>query len=370
MVKGTEQTWRHDNHFDSGDTDEAGFINGASANGNECPYYMIFDDGFLNNSAYFSNKNDPNDTEDHIVMASTTIKEDKKDWNEKEDREPVTHEDLQEEAKKSLENHEDKSGLNDDYDPGNLYADTVIGDKFCEEEEVMTALKALGVFIIIAKFAIPMIIIIMGVMDMVKTVNDGTPDSLKTQAKIFGKRVVLGLAIMFGPTIFNAFLSGLNQYQVISDDINQCQNCLLDPFAEGKCSKQGNTNDVDAPPLENDKTASADELNNDKSASADELNDKKSATADDLDNDKTASGDLGDQKKSASGDLGDQNKSAKGNLGDQGKNANVGNIGSDQSASTGDIGTDQSADVGHTNNPRNDNVNVARINKNRNDSVN
>ena len=212
----------------------------------ECPYYMIADVAGVNQLEAGYSKDDLLSrwklTTDTHLLVSTTISEDKDDYNEESDGRPVTREDEVEKAGDFT--HEEKVGGNDDYDPGDPYQQH-IGDYFCGQDEVVLALRTIGLLIILAKFAIPIIIIFIGTIDLSKTVVAGTQDSLHKQFKALGWRVLIGLIIMFSPTFINAVLSGLAYYQIVSEDINRCQNCLLNPLGTGNCQKNsegsGNT---------------------------------------------------------------------------------------------------------------------------------
>ena len=227
-----------------------------------------------------------------------------------------------------------------------------VGENFCSEEEVVTALKALGIFIMIAKFAIPMIIIALGTWDLVKAITAGTEDTLKKQITSLIVRAVVGLAVLFAPTIANAILSGLNQYNVISDDINECQNCLLNPLTEGKCAGSDNNKTVDAGDLNYDKSVDAGDLNYNKSADAGDLNYNKSADAGDLNYNKNAdAGDLNYNKNAEAGDL-NYNKSASGDL-NYNKDASAGDLNNNKNVSTGETNNNKNVNVGETQQPSN-----------------
>ena len=216
-----------------------------------------------------------------------------------------------------------------------------VGENFCSEEEVVTALKALGVFLMIAKFAIPMIVIALGTWDLVKVITAGTEDSLKKQFISLGVRIIVGLAVLFAPTLANAVLSGLNQYNLISDEINECQNCLLNPLTEGKCADSSGKKNVNADQLTNDKSVDAGDLNYNKSADAGDLNYNKNASADDLNNKKDVNaGDL-NYKKDASGNL------------DYNKNASADDLNHNNNVTTGETNNNKNVNVGETQQPSN-----------------
>ena len=235
-----------------------------------CPYYMVIDKAGWNDMEAGYDKEDlknrwGTDTKDTQLLVSTDIAEDKEDYNEEEDGAPVRKEDEQQRAEDRKTGSEVRAGLDDDWNPDDPYGFHV-GDSFCGEPRVITALKALGVFIIIARFAVPILVIIFGSKDFIETIISGKEESLKADAKKLGLRVVVGLFVFFAPTIANAFFNGLNRYQVISDQVNQCQNCLLNPFNEAYCvegkdapgSTNANTKSVNASNIATTRNAGVD----------------------------------------------------------------------------------------------------------------
>ena len=214
--------------FDNNEFPSATFYNGANLQ--KCPYYMIVDYNGKN-SVSFTNTREST-SGDRVVLISETIKDDKPDYDEERDGRTETDEETEERTKKENEKH--KEEVNEWTDMERPY-DKYVGDNVCGEERVTKALRALGIFILIAKFAIPIIIIVKGTLDLVNTVTKGTSDSLKKEFTSLGFRVVIGLFIMFAPTILKASISGLSYYKVISKEAEACQKCLFDPFGEGNC---------------------------------------------------------------------------------------------------------------------------------------
>jgi hypothetical protein len=239
QFKGVDQGfWTHDHFGNPKLSNEAKDL----IKQNKCPYYMIADYNW-NNSAEFTNTRERSEGK-RQVMVSSEIAENKKDYDPSKDGE---NEDLEKELERANEEnekaHEKVLHALDQDDPFN---GEHIGEDICHDENIVRALKALGVFIVLAKFAIPMIIIIFGTIDFIKVVMAGTEKSLSEQAKSLGMRVVIGLGIFFAPTLVNAFLNGLTYYQVISEEARACQSCLLDPFNSLNCKTvKGSGNAVD-----------------------------------------------------------------------------------------------------------------------------
>ena len=237
----------------------------------ECPHYMIVDVKNINEVDYHDDKEVLKSSWNLSIdtrLISWTGKDD--DYDPNEDGDVKDKEELAEEEKKKSEEDETRSGLDNDWNPDDPYGFHV-GDQFCAEKRVVTGLRALGIFILFARFAVPILIIIFGSKDFINSIMSGKTDSLKQDGMKLGWRVIVGLFVFFVPTIANAFFNGLSYYRVISDDANQCQNCLLNPFNENYCkvgadatgSTDANKRDVDYTNIETTRNASADgELGN------------------------------------------------------------------------------------------------------------
>jgi hypothetical protein len=250
-------------------------VNTYVSMGKKCPPYVVANTSAAAEVYAFYNENEAStqynkytsQPEESHVFASTTSEADfsvsassvyalNKDYNSQVDSQIQQSRDrVQSEASEKI-----TGDWNDDYSH-----DYHVGDKFCGEPRVVQALKALGVIIVIARFLVPIIVIVIGSKDFVSAVLSGESSTLRTSAKKLGLRVVIGLFVFFIPALAHAFLSGLSHYNLISDDINQCQNCLLDPFNEAYCIVDGdaagstpNRNNVDSQNVDTTRNANAD----------------------------------------------------------------------------------------------------------------
>ena len=116
-----------------------------------------------------------------------------------------------------------------------------IGQNFCSQKETMDTLRVVGYFLLVIRIVVPFIVIIFGSFDLFKAVTGGDEKSLSASAKKLGFRFLIGFSIFLVPTLIHIVLSGLNSYEVISDDANVCQTCLLKP---GDC-EDGVPSDAD-----------------------------------------------------------------------------------------------------------------------------
>ena len=108
----------------------------------------------------------------------------------------------------------------------------VVGANFCDEEEAIKALKAVGYLLFIAKIMVPLIIVGIGTWDLVKAVQD--PDkALSKSVKALLIRVALGVLIFFIPRIVYVVLDGAEKFGVMSSESANCRKALLDPWNMG-----------------------------------------------------------------------------------------------------------------------------------------
>lgn len=100
---------------------------------------------------------------------------------------------------------------------------------FCEgTKDIM---QIVGWFLFILKIVIPIIIIVLGALDLGKAVTASKDDEIKKSAKSLGMRVVAGIIIFLIPSfviwIFG-LVSGFSEAQVALG-WDTCEQCLLHP---------------------------------------------------------------------------------------------------------------------------------------------
>ena len=107
-----------------------------------------------------------------------------------------------------------------------------VGANFCDEEEAIKALKAVGYLLFIAKIIAPLIIVGIGTWDLVKAVQD--PDkALSKSAKGLLIRFAIGILVFFIPRIVYVVLDGAEKFGVVSSESANCRKALLDPWNMG-----------------------------------------------------------------------------------------------------------------------------------------
>lgn len=116
----------------------------------------------------------------------------------------------------------------------------VAGDP-CNENSIKRVLKIFGFILLVAKIAVPLIIIGMGTFDLFKSVVDKDEKSFGKQIKQLIIRIVAGLIVFFIPNIINAAFSLSDRFGIIEDDkYATCRSCVLDPTNEAGCNTTSN----------------------------------------------------------------------------------------------------------------------------------
>lgn len=115
----------------------------------------------------------------------------------------------------------------------NLFQILADNTDFCESAAGYRLFGFVGHILRIIQIAVPVIIILMGTIDLIKAVVAQKDDGVKKAQSILIKRLIYGVIIFFVPVIAN-FLVNL----VGGDTTNQCLTCVLDK--PGDCVETGN----------------------------------------------------------------------------------------------------------------------------------
>ena len=99
---------------------------------------------------------------------------------------------------------------------------------FCTSTATM--LRFVGYAILIFKVAIPIIIIVLGMMDFGKAVVSEKDEDIKKQAVKLGRRALAGLIIFFIPTVINWLFSTVPG--ATNGDLAICRECLLNATSD------------------------------------------------------------------------------------------------------------------------------------------
>ena len=101
-----------------------------------------------------------------------------------------------------------------------------VGENICGEESVKKILRLVGVIIILAKILIPLILIVLGSIDLYKGVYGKSEKDLVSGVKSLALRILAGVFIFFVPSIINMAFDII--YESTGRVTNECITCVLD----------------------------------------------------------------------------------------------------------------------------------------------
>ena len=106
---------------------------------------------------------------------------------------------------------------------------------FCSNEGVLTLFSILGIGVTAIKIAIPIILIIMGMLDMGKAVTSGKDDEIKKELVVFLKRAIAAILVFFIPSLVGLIMQIVNNSLTDSNacGYSQCVSKLTG--VGGKC---------------------------------------------------------------------------------------------------------------------------------------
>ena len=111
----------------------------------------------------------------------------------------------------------------------NVYASNeIVAENFCTDAS--NTLKLVGMFIVVVKIAVPILVIIMATMDFFKIVMSGKDSDFKKEAIILGKRFLMGVIVFMLPSIINLAVNSFDSNP--NADYKVCVDCLTKP---GSC---------------------------------------------------------------------------------------------------------------------------------------
>ncbi len=122
--------------------------------------------------------------------------------------------------------------------PSTTQAVEYVAENPCDENSIKTVMRLFGYVLLIARVAVPLIIIGLGTFDLAKSVIDKDEKSLGKQVKQLGIRILAGLIVFFVPNIVAVVFSMSDKLNIIeTGQYKTCADCLLKP---GNCNISDN----------------------------------------------------------------------------------------------------------------------------------
>lgn len=100
------------------------------------------------------------------------------------------------------------------------------------ESSVLKIFRLAGYAIVLVKILVPIIIIIIGSIDLGKVLISGENDKISEVVNKFVKRFIAAAIIFFVPTLVSYALSYVKGTESVLSDFNVCHECLLSPLSD------------------------------------------------------------------------------------------------------------------------------------------
>lgn len=119
-----------------------------------------------------------------------------------------------------------------------LLMDIAVGTNagFCRE--TIEVWQFIGVALLVFKIVIPVILIILGMVDLGKAVISSDDKSIGKAVKSVAFRVIAAVVIFFIPTLIGAVFSLIGSFGEAKDDFKICKECITSPInKKGTCQQ-------------------------------------------------------------------------------------------------------------------------------------
>ncbi len=106
--------------------------------------------------------------------------------------------------------------------------------EFCTEAR--DVFYTVGMFLLVFKIVIPILLIIFGMIDLGKAVISSDDKAVSKAAKSLLNRVIAGVCIFFVPTIVGVIFSMVGSFKEdLKDQYDVCAGCISSPTNSTKC---------------------------------------------------------------------------------------------------------------------------------------
>ena len=104
---------------------------------------------------------------------------------------------------------------------------TLAGIGFCSN--TANIWSVVGYFVLIIKIVIPLLLIVLGMIDLGKAVISSDEKAIKSSTNILIKRFIAAVVIFFLPSIGGACFRLVNGFSSVEADYMVCVNCVTNP---------------------------------------------------------------------------------------------------------------------------------------------
>ena len=93
--------------------------------------------------------------------------------------------------------------------------------------QLLASFKLIGIFVSIVKIIVPVILIIMGSIDMTKAVISNEGDAILKSAILFGKRALASVLVFMAPSVILGIFHMVDGMDNFDSKYKTCLNCIL-----------------------------------------------------------------------------------------------------------------------------------------------
>ncbi len=110
-----------------------------------------------------------------------------------------------------------------------IFLTMAIGNQngFCSDTANIWQL--VGYVLLVFKIVIPIILIIMGILDLGKAVVASKSDEVKKATSSLAMRAVAAIAIFLIPTVIGVIMGFVSDFSEVKDDYEVCKSCITSP---------------------------------------------------------------------------------------------------------------------------------------------
>ncbi len=105
-------------------------------------------------------------------------------------------------------------------------------ENICGSPNLRKPLKFIGTIVTVLKVAIPILIVVLGIVDLLKAIPSSKDNRIMVAVKSIGVRFIAGVFIFFIPGIVQLILDWVNEWSNYSNSWCCCTQCILD---SGNC---------------------------------------------------------------------------------------------------------------------------------------
>ena len=133
-------------------------------------------------------------------------------------------------AREVVEGPGDSGETEQKADSDELVSDSdYVGEGICSEPAVLKSIRLIGLLLMVAKFLVPLIIIVRGIIMFYKAVIADSDKEVTKSAIELGKKIAIGVLIFFVPAIVDGIFSLYDSFSSVESEYTACEQCLIHP---------------------------------------------------------------------------------------------------------------------------------------------